>query len=185
MNYVQVSLLSSSVVLSSTHMTGSLYLATVQKDGSRSLFIVDIKDQNKIQKTQVYTKIKYEFVSTSIVISSNNTNDVNVLYADGSLAQLSFHQSNKCMPDLIKSQLAKICSLCHDVSLDASSLSRHMRLHLTGPVQCKVCMEKFVDSIFVKRHQSRCFLRCVQCGHLAKTVSKIEGHQRKHAKARK
>ena len=173
------------MVLSSTHVSGTQYLATVEKDGSRFLFIIDIKDKRNIQKKQVYTKIKEEFVSISNVINSNNSCDVNVLYTDGSLAQLTFHNSGKCMPDLIKSQLAKICSSCHDISLDASSLSRHKKLHLTGPVPCKVCSVKFSDSIFVKRHQVLCFLKCLQCGHLAKTVSKMEGHQRKHAKARK
>ena len=173
------------MVLSSSHISGTLFLATVQKDDSKFIFIVDMKHQKNIQKKQVYTKIKQEFVSSSIVITSDVTFDINLIYADGSFAQLSFHNNGISMPDLIKSQLAKICSLCHDISLDASSLSRHMKLHMTGPVLCKVCDAMFSDSIFVKRHQSRCFLKCVQCGHLAKTVSKMEGHQRKHAKTRK
>ena len=173
------------MVLSSSHISGTLFLATVQKDDSKFIFIVDMKHQKNIQKKQVYTKIKQEFVSSSIVITSDVTFDINLIYADGSFAQLSFHNNGISMPDLIKSQLAKICSLCHDISLDASSLSRHMKLHMTGPVLCKVCDAMFSDSIFVKRHQSRCFLKCVQCGHLAKTVLKMEGHQRKHAKTRK
>ena len=180
-----MSLLSSFVVLSSTYITGSLYLATVQKDGSRFLFIVNINDQKNILKKQVYTKNKEEFVSSSIVVDSDDTFAVNVLYADGSLAHLSFHNNGKSVPDLMKCQVAKICSSCHDVSLDASSLSKHKKLHMTGPVPCKVCGAMFTDSVFVKRHQSWCFLKCVQCGHLAKTVPKMEGHQRKHAKTRK
>ena len=182
-----MSLLSSSVVLSSSYISGTLYLATVLKDDNRFIFIVDIKDEKKIQKQQVYTKIKEEFVSTSIVIISDEIEmfDVNVLYVDGSLAQLSFHNTGKTVPDLLRSQLAKICSSCHDVSVDASSLSKHKKLHMTGPVACKVCGVVFTDSIFVKRHQSLCYLQCVQCGYLAKTVSRMEGHQRKHGKTRK
>ena len=140
-----------------------MYLATVQKEDNRFIFIVDIKDQKNIQKKQVYTKIKEEFVSTSIVIYSDEIEmfDVNVLYADGSLAQLSFRNSGKSVPDLVRSKLAKICPSCHDVSVDANSLSKHKKLHMTGPVACKVCGVMFTDSIFVKRHQSRCFLQCV------------------------
>ena len=59
------------MVLSSTYITGTMYLATVQKEDNRFIFIVDIKDQKNIQKKQVYTKIKEEFVSTSIVIYSD------------------------------------------------------------------------------------------------------------------
>ena len=98
-NYFQVSLLSSSVVLSSSYISGTLYLATVLKDDNRFIFIVDIKDEKKIQKQQVYTKIKEEFVSTSIVVNSDEIEmfDVNVLYADGSLTNyLSAKAVNLC-----------------------------------------------------------------------------------------
>ena len=163
------------------HILGKLYLVTVEESSKTFLFIVNTDSEAKLLKEQVSHRVKETIIDASIMIVSNRSFNLNVIYSSGSLAKSSYQLKAGSMPVLEKSQVAKMCVSCHEIFVSTNKLVSHQKQHNKGSGSCKVCSSGFIDSYYLKRHQALCYLECLVCSHRVKSGVRMERHQKKHA----